>query len=201
MVLKVGSYEPRRGNVTTLEWINAKPAADVEKSLGYGVGRLSAGYFLLLLVETLKPEDFEFDGITLRSGGRLGKPADTSAADALRPKVHDQIMAERGADGYRKLQESALREVAINGPRRIAKVVPVTDHDDDMAPSKQYPMGGGGLQWRLKNKKNFFVAMFVDKDGTATVPGFSVSFTKGIPHQIYDAKAKVVRYLQRAPAA
>ena len=197
-MLRVGDFALLTGNVTTLNWIGPRPAADVERNLGYGAGRLSQGYLVVLLKQMWTPEDFEFEGTTLRSGGRLGLPAHTTAADALRPRVHDRIQAERGPLGYQELQQHALRSAMITGPQRIAKVIPTTRHDVDMPPAEQYPMGGGGLQWTIKKSRpcRFLVALHVDPARNATTPTFTVSITDA-PHD-YPNRARIARYLEQA---
>src|SRR4051812_15492654 len=100
----VGTLLPLSGDVTTLNWIAPSKPTTVEAKLGFGHGRLAKGYWIAVLKERLDPGDFEFAGTTMRSGGRFGLPMPTYAADILRPKVHDQIMATRGAQGYDNLQ-------------------------------------------------------------------------------------------------
>lgn len=197
-MLTVGEFKLLTGNVTTLNWIGPRPAADVERNLGYGPGRLSQGYWVVLLKQMLTPEDFEFEGTTLRSGGRFGLPAHTTAADSLRPRVHDQIRAERGPHGYQELQQHALRSAMITGPQRIAKVIPSTPHDVDMPPAEQYPMGGGGLQWTIKKSRpcRFLVAMHVDQARNATTPTFTVSIAD-TPHN-YQNRVRIAKYLEQA---
>jgi hypothetical protein len=110
-------------------------------------------------------------------------------------------MAERGPAGYRQLQMRALASVAIAGPNRIAKVLPVTPHDPALAPDLQYPMGGGGLQWTIDraHKKNFLIALQVDPAGMADAGAFRVSLADGQPfQQLYDARARVARHLASA---
>jgi hypothetical protein len=155
---------------------------------------------VLLLKQQLKPGDFEFDGTTLRSGGRLGLPAATGASDAARMRVHDQIMSQRGAAGYAELQQRILRGVRLYGPDRIAKVIPVTSHDSAMSPAAQYPMGGGGLQWTIKRDRpcNFLVAMQVDPNGTARCSDFEVSLTSGGFDQLQASRRKMREYLEMA---
>ena len=198
MTLVVGDRSKTfTGDVTTLNWIGPRPRSDIERNVGYGPGRLAAGYWVLLLVEYLTPEDFEFSGTTLRSGGRLGLPAKTPALDTLRPRVHDRIAAERGADGYRNLQKQVLRSIASVGPNRIAKVLPEDRLNRPARPNEDYPMGAGSLQWTLVPPgKRFLVAMHVSADGTATTPRFSVSLAENQPgHVLYDNRAKISRYL------
>jgi hypothetical protein len=198
-MLKVGSTEQIAGDVTTLNWIGPRPPAVVERALGFQPGRLAAGYVVLLLKEALRPEDFEFAGTTLRSGGRLGAPAATAAADAHRPRVHDRIGMERGIAGYKALQMQVLKSVAIFGPQRIAKVIAVTPHRPDLAPDLQYPPGGGGLQWTLVRKKRFLVALAVRPDGEAVTPAFTVSLADGQPGvRLYENRARIAQYLAAA---
>jgi hypothetical protein len=195
--MKVGTTEKLYGNVTTLNWIGPRPPREIERNLGYGAGRLSAGYWVVLLKQSLTPLDFEFDGITLRSGGRLGLPGQTASQDAMRVRVHDQAIAQHGTAGYEEMQRRALQTVKLAGAERIAKVVPVTRHADDMPPASQYPPGGGGLQWAIKKARpcTFLVAMHVDATGIATTPTFAASVADGAP---YDGRARLMRYLETA---
>jgi hypothetical protein len=182
-----------------LNWIGPRPPAAVERALGFQAGRLIAGYWLLLLKELLRPDDFEFAGTTLRSGGRSGLPAANAAADALRARVHDQVRIERGGAGYEALQRKVLSSVAISGPQRIAKVIAARQHDPALAPDLQYPPGGGALQWKLVKKKSFLVAMEVRSDGTAITPAFTVSLAEGQPGpQLYANRRRIAQYLAAA---
>src|SRR3954447_3987263 len=121
----LGHLEEFRGDVTTLNWIGPRPPQAIERNLGFAARRLAAGYWVVLLAHPLAPGDFVFSGNTLRSGGREGLPASSLAADALRPRIHDLLLAERGQQGYEHLQQQVLRTIAIKGPERIAKVIPV----------------------------------------------------------------------------
>ena len=146
MALTVGTSVQLSGNVTTLLWIAARAPRAVEQSLGYGAGRLAQGYWIVLLKEMLAPADFEFDGTTMRSGGREGLPRANDAADALRPRVHDRIVQDYGNAGYRNLQMAALRSVTLQGTGRIAKVIPLTPNNPALAPDIQDPKAHGGIQ-------------------------------------------------------
>lgn len=181
--------------ITSNHAVGARSARDLEKSLGYAKGRLDAGWAVLLLKQKLTPEDFKFSGITLLSGGRSGLPATTWEADAQRPLVHDDMLREYGTAHYRILQEKKLAAIPEKGTHRLVKVVPVTPHDDEKSPAEQYPMGGGGLQWRLIRECRFLVAMTVDSSQIAYIPGFSIPLGESTK---YDDRAKLRRHLDEA---
>ena len=195
MSIVLGQPTTLSGNVTTLQWIKPGYEGTTEDSLGYHQGRLAQGYWVMLLQRLPTPKEFAFDGTTMRSGGRVGLPLRTTTADALRPKVHDQIMAQRGAAGYQALQQATLGQVSVTGDQRIAKVLPAIRHSNTMAPADQYPMGGGGLQWViLPPGLPFLAAAEVRADGTVTIPGEVLNLrTSG-----YEARVKLRRYLVSA---
>ncbi|WP_420100671.1 hypothetical protein [Bosea sp. (in: a-proteobacteria)] len=195
-VLTVGQTELFSGNVTTLNWIGPRPAAAIERNLGYAPGRLAQGYWVILLKQILTADDFEFDGTTLRSGGRIGVPAQSETEDAKRARIHDEVLREYGPAGYRELQMRALASVKLHGQDRIAKVVPVTLHESGLAPAEQYPMGGGGLQWNIKKPCRFLIAMHVSPTRIATLPGLTVSLTDGPKDD--ENRARVSRFLASA---
>jgi hypothetical protein len=183
------------GNVTTLQWIKPGSEAETEAALGFQRGRLAQGYWILLLKQLPRPEQFLFDGTTLNSGGRLGLPAATPAADSLRPKVHDQILGQRGTAGYADLQARVLRDVRVTGEHRIAKVLPATRHNAAMAPDVQYPAGGGGLQWSISPPGlPFLAAAEVRDDGSVAIPGKVIDLRTGG----YAARAALRQYLMQA---
>ena len=111
MAIILGQLATLTGNVTTLQWIKPGFEADTEAALGYHRGRLAQGYWIMVLKRLPQPHEFTFDGTTLNSGGRTGLPGQTEAADKLRPKVHDRVLAERGAVGYADLQRRTLGHV------------------------------------------------------------------------------------------
>ena len=194
--LVLGHPASLTGDVTQNRWVGARSARALEESLGFGPGRLAAGWKVLLLKQKLQPADFKFSGITLRSGGRLGLPGTTTAADQVRQHVSDVIKNERGDAGYRDLQSKTLPLITEKGPDRIVKVIPVTPHSDSMAPSDQYPMGGGGLQWTLIRPCNFLVAMSVDENGIARLAdGYSGYLGESAS---YDVRHRIARYLDEA---
>lgn len=197
--LTVGANASVKGNITTLVWTGVRPAESIERAIGYAPGRLSAGYWLLLLKAPLVGADFELAGTTLRSGGKVGLPGSTPAEESSRKTVQKQIEDERGRDGYLDLKAWALANGgAITGPNRLAKIIAVTGDDPHVMPNIQYPMGGGGLQWNLVAEKEFLVAMRVDASGLAVTPHMTAQLRAGLPADIYDNRAKLIRYLEKA---
>lgn len=47
---------------------------------------------------------FIYAGTAMRSGGRMGVPAETEKLDKQRPHVHDLLLKAYGDDGYRHAQ-------------------------------------------------------------------------------------------------
>jgi hypothetical protein len=195
MPLIVGQESELTGNITTLQWIGAREPKLVEQSLGYHSSRLAEGYCIALLKDDLTSADFQFDGTTLRSGGRLGNPASSTAADGARTRVHQGILDERGQGGYEELQKHALTSVLLKGDERIAKVLPMKPHSETLAPDLQYPPGAGGLQWKLIKPKKFLIPLFVDPSAFAHSTSFSLFIGPGAP---YENRAKVMNYLRTA---
>ena len=193
--LVLGATIAVAGDVTKNRSVRARSAADLERSLGYGAGRLAAGWWVLLLQETLTTADFRLSGLTLRSGGKLGLPSNDPLAESRRRHVSDQILQEHGAAGYAALQRWALSTVTPHGDDRIVKVLPVTPHDPAMGAADQYPMGAGGLQWTLLRPCRFLVAMRVDAAGIAHIPGFATFLGASAP---YEGRARLARYLSDA---
>ena len=191
MALIVGAKTALSGDVTQLFAVGAKAPAGVEEMLGHGAGRLSRGYYICLLSGLLTPSDFEFSGNTLNSGGRSGLPLKTKEEDTRRPRIHSQILDERGRKGYEHLQKVALANITTSGRNRIIKILPIAGDDADASPATQYPMGV--LQWRLlKPGKEFFVAVFVDYLADAQTPEFKVSVASNAH---YEGRAKLHDYL------
>jgi hypothetical protein len=188
-----------KGDVTQNRWVGARSGSEIERSLGFGAGRLSAGWTLLLLKQTLAPLDFEFSGLTIRSGGRFGLPADTADADKQRLRVSDEMRRTMGATDYEKLQRKTLSQIGQTfdqkGEMRLVKIIPAERHSPTMKPSEQYPMGAGGLQWTLIRDCKFLVAVTVSADGIARTPHFSVSLQDSTR---YEDRARLAQYINEA---
>ena len=190
---------PLAGDITTLNAIPLASPGDIERNLGYGPGRLVQGFLLLVLKTRPADHHFELSGTTLRSGGKLGLPGQTAAADALRTRVQDQIVAERGAAGYAGLKSGAAGRAEITGVRRLVKVLPTIRHDAAAAPNRQYPMGGGFLQWTLKQPGlPFLVAAEFDGQGKVSYVGTGGAIVSADLSSDYGARQALQRSLQQA---
>lgn len=185
---------PVPGTITTLQWIKPGVERRTEDALGFNANRLAAGYWILFLKTLPDEKAFEFDGTTMRSGGREGLPAKSWGIDQTRPRVHEKIYEERGSDGYQALQKAALKLMSISGEKRLCKVVPLIPHTESIMPDEQYPMGGGGLQWKLKKPgMSFLAAVRVDTLGRAHTVGESYSVRDS-----YDDRAALRQYMMTA---
>ena len=198
-MLEVGWDAKLTGDVSTLHWTGARPRADIERNLGLSSGRLLNGYWVCLLRQKPEPDEFEFSGTTMRSGGRLGLPAMTLHADKARPRVHDEIMKQYGSDHYITLQKTVLRAIAITGYQRIAKIVPFNGHSVHGLPAVQYPPGSGGLQWTLIKPCRFLVAAFVASDESVTTARFTTSISGNLSSAVlYENRHRLSAFLQHA---
>lgn len=200
----LGDTQPISGTVTLLERITVGSPEMTEDMLGFGRGRLSAGFWVALLTGPLKPEHFVFAGTTLRSGGRYGLPLADPAADKARVRVDDSVR-EMGEENYLRRRAAALGTISLSGGRRIAKVIPLLDareaHGADGArPDVAYPMGGGALQWEiLPPGQDFLYALRVDDRGVAHSPLGSWPVGRTVPFQTRQGNLKeVTKYLHHA---
>jgi len=196
--IALGRKKTASGNITRLNWVGARPPELIEKLLGFEPGRLSQGYWIGLLIERIRANHVEFGGLTTRSGGRLGLPEKNPVADWLRPKVHDQMLAE-----YSQAEMAAMLKKLSDDPRnllgseRIVKVFPVTLHVG-ANPQQEYPAGGGGPQFRLTDGHDFLIAVEVTPHGIAkSAEGWSVRVDENAG---YDGRAKLARYLETVTA-
>ncbi|MBB4285002.1 hypothetical protein [Roseospira goensis] len=192
--LRVGAVVGMRGNITTLVGIRPGFERDMEKDLGFHEGRLSQGYFILLLRQFLGLDDFKLAGYTYFSGGRLGPPADSADADRLREHLYDKVLQAHGLDGVRAFKDLALKGMAVTGRKRIAKIVPVTRHDDGLTPAEQYPPGRGVPQFELVRERKFLVAVEVTPAGRARTPAFEVD----LKAQGYGGRKRLREYMEGA---
>ena len=140
----------------------------------------------------MRPEDIAFEGTTLRSGGRMGAPQADPVADRNRARV--KYMIDPYTRDVRRTQLSGAG-TRLAGDFRWCKIRPFIQHTQLMAPSDQYPMGGGFGQWTLTQPYQFLIAAIVDRDQVAHTPLFSVGIADDAP---YDGRARLRAYLASA---
>ena len=196
MALTLGRIANLCGDAGRLNWVGARSPALIEKSLGYEAGRLSAGYFIALLKEPIRPNQVRFGGITLRSGGREGLPLADPDEDKKRKHNHDAMLEEYGRGGVEKMLAKLANDPRnLSGDERIVKILPVTRHAGSN-PAREYPPGGGGGQFTLTAGHDFLIAVEVSPNAIAmTAELWSVSVATDAP---YDGRAKLMRYLRDA---
>lgn len=191
--LVVGVTASLTGDVTRLRFIAGRSPSTIETMLGYGPGRLREGYWIVVLIEPLRLKDVIFAGLTLRSGGREGKPLHDPDADARRLHVYETMLRDYGSTHVDHLREELVSDPTnLRGENRIAKIVPVTHHVGK-DPAAEYPMGGGAPQFTMTAPHRFRVAAAVDRKAVATTAaGWSVNIGN---HARYEDRAKLNRYL------
>jgi hypothetical protein len=157
--LTVGQEARMAGYVLRLDSIRGQPPAELERRLGFRVGRLAQGWRLLLLLDRPAPEQIELRGYThwsdgapsghlLPEGARAGRRAEDLLQSQHGFSAQDLLKTKRGiVDRYFLLQ----------GPSRIVKVLPVTPHTG----AEIYPPGTGIQQWRLAVPLRFRVKALV----------------------------------------
>lgn len=145
--LTVGATLSLQGYVLLAAHVRGRSSVVLEQNLGYRPGRLSGGWYFLFLLDPVSAAEFELHGYTHFSGGK--------AKDS--PLTAEQDLRARGYDVDRIKQRQAVDRLKIQGPDRIAKVIPVIDHSD----LEVYPPGWGIPQWRLIVPKRFKVKAFL----------------------------------------
>jgi hypothetical protein len=198
--LTVGETRKFTGDVTTLNAIGGpRPPAAIEEMLGFRAGRLSQGYYFLLLKDGLTAGDFDFGGTTMRSGGRYGKPQASRDDDGRRTHVSSQMRHEYGEAEYERRKQQLAPGAQTSGPRRLAKIFPVEGLGDTFSPAVEFPMGGGGLQWTLIQPKTFLIALEVTSSLMAIGKDLMVSIDPGqTGQQLLANRTEVARYLENA---
>lgn len=145
--MNLGDKTQRAGFVTRQINIQGQTLEEIENRLGFHKGRLSQGAYFLVAEELPSADGFDFAGYsqvasqhTASVYGNINKPNDT-------------IMA-----GKKAMSSS---QWSLKGSDRIVKVIPVTNHDNNMSDDTQYPPGSGIQQWKLTKAINFNVECFV----------------------------------------
>ena len=152
----VGTIDTFKGNFTKALYLRGQNAAELERRLGYGAGRLSQGWWLIFALEKPPSSGFEFGGYTHFSGSRIGAPA----LGAARPHVQDELAKHLGGPaGVANAKAGHVANLEISGPNRLAKVIPVASGND-------YPVGSGIYQCNVSMPIRCKVAAFVPPGGS-----------------------------------
>ncbi len=176
--LKIPSFIYTGGDVTQLNCLIGVSPGDLEARLGYEAGRLALGWYLLLLVQRVRADEFIWGGTTEFSGGTdpertvgfQGRYDDKEiqyrvhVQDLLRSDFHEQFggnnaKTEKAMESFRQSELRSLNDRSSHN--RVAKVLPVIRHDREKVWYVQYPdaaAGHGVKQWTLLKKLEFRVA-------------------------------------------
>ena len=120
---------------------------ELEDRLGFRRDRLASGAMILFLEKLPLPEDFELAGYTNFSDGAVR--GDKIPAAERAPYRAEALLKSEDKWTDEKLhafkQGMIGHKIAINGPERLAKLVPVLKHSD----SETYPAGSGIFQVKI----------------------------------------------------
>lgn len=191
-----------QGDVTQLQAIAMATPEGVARQLGYAPSRMVRGYWICVLQFDDTQDkfvrrfarDFIYAGTTLRSGGRMGLPAETAAEDRRREHVSDVLLRNYGQAGYDNVRHSDLYRITPKGHSRLIKVMPFVRHDPHMPPNVQYPQGGAHLQWTLTNPKPFVCAAKIDGSGMVSIGRDRFSIGPDAPEANH---FRLLRHLER----
>ena len=162
------------GYVTTLLSVTNRSSDELERTLGFGAGRLQSGWALYFLVQGVSIHEFVHQGTTRYSGGlaydrdatellRAAGMIDGRRGETMQVRRVDQMRyamwrdsgspedSEEVFDLYRAHEVATLNR--RSGPQRIVKCVPV-------APGSEFPNArwNGVPQWELMVLKQFHCA-------------------------------------------
>jgi hypothetical protein len=136
----VGTEAKFFGNFTQAKYLRNHSAAELERRIGYGPGRLAEGWWLLFALEKPDPLHFEFGGYTYFSGARIGDPR----LGAARGTVDASLNADLGGDAQLlEVKKRQIEGMTLVGYDRLTKVIPV-------AAGSEYPIGSGIYQCNIK---------------------------------------------------
>lgn len=128
MALSIGDRTRVKGYVTKEKLLKGKTVGEIERILGYHVGRLRSGATFLALVRTPIPGEFSLGGYSQVADHRATPPT--------------------GLD-LDKIAQLAAASFATHGGGRLVKVFPSNAHNPAMGNDEQYPPGAGCPQWKL----------------------------------------------------
>jgi len=176
MARKLGDTVTTRGFVTTLGWVLNRPAVELERDLGFHSGRLSGGWLLLFLKDTVRDAEVELAGTTIASGGL--QTVELPGGGTVRERIDTIARARstaadaRYGTGYHQQKKMVMEHFReTGGLKRIVKLVPGIPDMPAMPRDEQYPSGSGIPQWYLQAYKSFVVGAIVGPDDARRVGG------------------------------
>ena len=161
--IAIAERQQLKGDFTFANFLRGKAPSRLERDIGYRAGRLGQGWWLMLLTEMPRPEDFEYRGYTHLPGGQQFDPV---LKTGVGPTTHAAMKtAGMNLDGSPAVSmgmraRTIAEKFSLSGPRRIAKVRPVA------APAEEpgvpdYPPGMGIPQYTLVRPLWWVAAAFV----------------------------------------
>lgn len=140
-----------------------KPAAEIERLIGYRAGRLRDGWWLMFLTELPTIDQFEYRGHSHMSGGRIqGHLPQNANSPTAEQRLENEGMNLTGTSYQKKgmKQKTIEDQFTLAGSKRLAKVRPVADAArDPLIPD--YPPGTGIPQWTLVVPLRWKAAAFI----------------------------------------
>lgn len=127
--MKVGDLVSVSGCFTKDKFLDGRTLGEIEKILGFQVGRLAGGIAVVALTELPGPAQFDLAAYSNIATHRLQAPVGLNID---------------------KLKLNAMATWATTGFERLVKVLPAVRHDPNMNPDIQYPPGRGAPQWNAK---------------------------------------------------
>ena len=128
MHMKTGIPFKLEGCVTQAKYIQGRSLTLVERILGYQLGRLSKGLFVVAANRLPEDEEFDLQGYTQVSSDRFQGTGNLEV---------------------NRLKALARANWSLYGPNRLVKVYPSIRHDPNIKSEDQYPPGAGAPQWYI----------------------------------------------------
>jgi hypothetical protein len=132
------------GYFTSLNYLQGKTLAEIERLVGYDAGRLKQGAWFATPITLPGINDFDLAGYSQVADhrakaqyGDMNKPANKSEQDAFIIK-----------------KKNAMSQWSLIGAQRLVKVIPMTGHSYQMSDDYQYPPGAGIPQWKVKRERS-----------------------------------------------
>jgi hypothetical protein len=159
----VGETQRLKGDFSKALYYRMQSSAEVERRIGYRVGRLRDGWWLMFLTVMPNVDDFQYRGYSQMSGGRIqGHLPQNQYAPTAEQRLQRGGFNLTGTNYQAEgLKQKTIREVfRVSGPDRLAKVRPVArEHGDRDIPD--YPPGSGIPQWTLTRELVWVAAAFI----------------------------------------